>query len=101
MPATTSPFYFPWQAIDPRSQARLIADLRSARPPVIVFRHSEAVNDRWVAGEYGAQLLQVLGQDYAPLDPSSPVLSDVLVPRERLAAAQQRVAALLGYTPAG
>jgi hypothetical protein len=94
MPAARLPFYFPWQAIDPRSREQLLADLRTNRPPVIIFRHAEAVNDRWVAGDYGRSLLEALAPDYAPLDPAAPVLSDVLVPRERLAAAQQRVAAL-------
>jgi hypothetical protein len=95
MPAATSPFYFPWQAIDPRTHGRVVSDLLANRPPVIVFRHAEVVNDRWVAGEYGRGLLQALDTDYAALDPAAPVLSDVLVPRERLAEAQQRVATLL------
>jgi hypothetical protein len=94
MPAARLPFYFPWQAIDPRSREQLLADLLANRPPVIVFRHAEAVNDRWVAGDYGRSLLDALAPAYAPLDPAAPVLSDVLVPRERLAEAQQRVAAL-------
>jgi len=99
LPAATLPFYFPWQAVDPRSQSQLVAELRANRPPVIVFRHAEAVNDRWVAGEYGRPLLEALAADYAPLDPNRPVLSDILVPRDQLATAQQRIAALLSPDP--
>lgn len=101
MPAARLPFYFPWQAVDPRSRGELLADLRANRPPVIVFRQAEAVNDRWVAGEYGRPLLDALAADYAPLDPTAPVLQDVLVPRERLAAARQRLAELGLGAPVG
>jgi uncharacterized membrane protein (UPF0136 family) len=78
MPAATSEFYFPWQAIDPRSAERLLADLKAARPPLIVFHRGEAVNDRWVAGEYAAPLLDALAADYVPLDGAP----DVLVRRD-------------------
>jgi hypothetical protein len=92
MPATTSPFFFPWQAIDPRSESRLLDELRSARPPVILFHGAEAVNDRWMASEYAAPLLDALGQDYVAVDPTSPLLGDILVPRERAVQARQRLA---------
>ena len=96
LPATTSPFYFPWQAIDPRTENRLIAELLSRRPPVLVFRQDELVNGQWLPREYGQRVLEALQQAYVPLDASSPTLRDVLVPKERLAEARARIAAL-GY----
>jgi hypothetical protein len=82
-PASTFPFYFPWQAIDPRSEGKLLEDLRTNRPPVILFRRDELVNDRWSPREYGTRVLAFIDQDYEPLDPSSAVLSNVLVRRDR------------------
>ncbi|MBV9168766.1 MAG: hypothetical protein JOZ81_01615 [Chloroflexi bacterium] len=87
MPAATSEFFFPWQAIDPRSSEQVVSELRASRPPVIVFRRMEAVNDRWLAGEYAASLLDALSADYVTLDG----MSDVLVPRDRLAEMEQRL----------
>ena len=94
LPATTSPFYFPWQAVDPRTENRLIAELLTRRPPVIVFRHDELVNGQWLPSEYGQRVLEALEPEYAPLDASAPVLRDILVPREGLAEARARIAVL-------
>ncbi len=96
MPAATSPFYFPWQAIDRRTEDRLMAELEANRPPVIVFRQDELVNGQWLPREYGRRVLDALLAEYAPLDASAPTLRDVLVPQEKLAEARRRVAAL-GY----
>jgi hypothetical protein len=82
-PASTLPFYFPWQAIDPRSEGKLLDDLRTRRPPVVVFRRDELVNDRWSPREYGTRLLQFIDAEYEPVDPTSPVLSTVFVRRDR------------------
>jgi hypothetical protein len=83
LPASTLPFYFPWQAIDPRSEGKLLADLRTARPPVIVFRRDELVNDRWSPRVYGTRVLEFVDAEYEPVDPASPVLSTVFVRRDR------------------
>jgi hypothetical protein len=92
MPASSLSFYFPWQAIDPRMQARLFGDLATERPPVVIFRGWERVNDRWLTGEYAKGLYDfLLSQGYAPLDAASPGLGDVLVPSERLALSRQRL----------
>jgi hypothetical protein len=92
MPASSLSFYFPWQAIDPRMEARLFDDLASQRPPVVIFRGWERVNDRWLTSGYAQRLYEfLLSQDYAPLDAASPGLGDVLVPRDRLALSRQRL----------
>jgi hypothetical protein len=74
------PFYFPWQALDPRTEGRLLDDLRTVRPPLVIFRKDELVNDRWSPREYGTRVLALLEREYVPLDPSS----DILVRRDRV-----------------
>ena len=92
MPAATSPFYFPWQALDPRTENRLIEDLRQARPPVIVFRQDELVNGQWRPREYGRRVLDALAADgYVTLNEAR--WPDVLVPRENLDAARRTLQA--------
>ena len=92
MPASSLTFYFPWQAIDPRMQARLFADLSARHPPMVLFRRYEVLNGHWQLSEYGQRLYEFLiSLDYAPLDASSPVLGDVLVPRDRLSAGRERL----------
>jgi hypothetical protein len=95
MPATTLPFFFPWQAADPRSESQLVDEIRERRPALIVFRKWEAVNDRWPLGEYAQRVESVIRERYAPLDESAPVLRDLYVPTERLADARQRASELL------
>ena len=82
-PASTLPFYFPWQALDPRSEGKLLDDLRTVRPPLVIFRRDELVNDRWLPRDYGTRVLELLERDYVPLDPSSAILDDVFVRRDR------------------
>jgi hypothetical protein len=92
MPASRFPFYFPWQAIDPRSENALIGDLRDEQPPVVIFRGDELVNGQWRTSEYGVRVADFLAsQGYQPLDTSSPVLADVLVRQDRLAAARRQL----------
>ena len=92
MPASRYPFYFPWQAVDPRSENILLADLSAQRPPLIVFRRNELVNGQWRTGEYGANVYDFLiSLGYAPLDPASARLDDILVRQDRLAAARQQL----------
>jgi hypothetical protein len=92
MPASSLSFYFPWQALDPRMRGRLFDDLETQRPPVVIFRGWELVNDRWRTSEYASGLYDfLLRQGYAPLDAASPGLADVLVPSERLALSRQRL----------
>jgi hypothetical protein len=90
-PASVFSFYFPWQAIDPRSEGKLLADLRANRPPVVIVHADELVNDRWPVRDYGTRLLEQLAIEYAPLDPNSPALRDMLVRADRLQAARQRL----------
>jgi len=82
-PASTLPFYFPWQALDPRSEGKLLDDLRTVRPPLVIFRRDELVNDRWLPRDYGTRVLELLERDYVPLDPSSAILDDVFIRRDR------------------
>jgi hypothetical protein len=92
MPASRYPFYFPWQAIDPRSESAIISDLSTGRPPLVVFHRNELVNGQWRPGEYGAHLYDFLvGEGYAPLDSASSALGDVLVRPDRLVTARERV----------
>jgi hypothetical protein len=94
MPASRYPFFFPWQAIDPRSEGTLISDLRTERPPLVVFRRNEKVNGQWLTGEYGARVYDALiSEGYAPLDQSSPLLDDVLVRPDRLSGARAQLSA--------
>jgi hypothetical protein len=89
MPASRFPFYFPWQAIDPRSEAVLIDDLRAHQPPVVVFHGNELVNGQWRPADYGERLYDFLvGEGYAPLDAASSTLGDVLVRPDRLVSAR-------------
>jgi hypothetical protein len=92
MPASRFPFYFPWQAIDPRSEGSILADLRALRPPIVVFHQNELVNGQWRTGDYGSRLYEFLiGEGYAPLDSTSEPLADVLVRPDRLVTARERV----------
>jgi hypothetical protein len=92
MPASRFPFYFPWQAIDPRSEGSILADLRAQQPPVVVFHRNELVNGQWRTGDYGSRLYEFLiGEGYAPLDSTSEPLADVLVRPDRLVTARERV----------
>jgi hypothetical protein len=92
MPASRFSFYFPWQAIDPEFEHELVSDLRDAQPPIVIFRGDELVNGKWRAGQYGAQLADFLASEgYQPLDASSPVLANVLVRQDRVAAARQQL----------
>jgi hypothetical protein len=94
MPAAALSYYLPWHAIDPRIETRLFGDLRAAQPPVVIFRRNELVNGQWVIAEYGSRLHDLLsGQGYAPLDPSSPLLGDILVRQDRLASAREQLQA--------
>ncbi|MDQ3810177.1 MAG: hypothetical protein M3336_07795, partial [Chloroflexota bacterium] len=83
-PASSLPFYFPWQAADPRSEGKLLTDLRANRPPLVIFRADELVNDQWAPREYGPHLIAFLRDEYAPLDETLPVLRDVFVRRDRV-----------------
>jgi hypothetical protein len=92
MPASRFPFYFPWQAIDPRSEGMIVDDIRAQRPPVVVFHRNELVNGQWRTGDYGSRLYQfLLGEGYAPLDAASGQLADVLVRPDRLITARELV----------
>ncbi|HEX8966654.1 MAG TPA: hypothetical protein VF937_02155 [Chloroflexota bacterium] len=92
MPAGRYPFYFPWQAIDPRSEGTLMSDLRAEQPPVVIFRRDELVNGQWRVGEYGARLYEFLAeQGYQPVDASSAALEHVLVRQDRLAGAREQL----------
>jgi hypothetical protein len=94
MPASRLPFYFPWQAIEPRTRDVLMDDLRSGPPPVIIFRGDELVNGQWLPSEYARDLHDfLLGWQYAALDATSPLLGDVLVRQDRLAAAREQLQA--------
>ena len=87
MPASVFPYYFPWQAIDPRSEARLRDDLHAAPPPVIIFRGDELVNGQWMPKVYGKPLYDFLSTEgYVPL------LGDVLVRQDRLGTARDDLA---------
>jgi hypothetical protein len=101
MPATTLPFFFPWQAADPRSESQLIAEIRNRRPALIVFRKWEAVNDRWPLGESAQRVERVIRERYTPLDESAPVLQDLYVPTERLDDARARAAGLIAQPATG
>jgi hypothetical protein len=91
-PASRFTFFFPWQAIDPRIEGELFRDLTTTRPALVVFRSNELVNDRWLVSDYGKRLYEfLLGQGYAPLDASSPAVGDVLVPKDRLMSARERL----------
>jgi hypothetical protein len=94
MPASRLPFYFPWQAIEPRSRDVLMDDLRSARPPLVIFRGDELVNGQWLPREYAKDVHEfLLSLGYTPLDATSPLLGDVLVRQDRLAGARQQLQA--------
>ena len=82
-PASTLPFYFPWQALDPRSEGQLLRRPAREKPPVIVFRRDELVNDRWAPRDYGTRVLAFIDEQYEPLDPTSPVLNTVFLRRDR------------------
>jgi len=93
MPASVVPYYFPWQAADPRTDARIRQDLHAARAPVVIFRGDELVNGQWLPKDYASGLYDFLAQeDYVPIDPASALLRDVLVRRDRLLAARDRLA---------
>jgi hypothetical protein len=94
MPASMFSYYLPWHAVDPRIDARLLDDMRSTRPPIVIFHRNELVNDQWRPIEYGRRLYDTLLRDgYEPLDSSSELLGDVLVRQDRLTAARERLAA--------
>ncbi len=88
LPATRYGFYFPWQAADPSMQADMLAELDQARPPVVVFMHDERVNGQYRAGDWGRPMLDELQRDYVPVAPDQPVLEDVFVRPDRVAAAR-------------
>lgn len=89
LPATKYPFYFPWQAADPATEADLTAELQSSRPPVVVFLGDEPVNGQYLPREFGRGVLDFLKEAYAPLDPQDPVLRDLWVRADRVDAARQ------------
>jgi hypothetical protein len=94
MPASVFSYYLPWHAADPRIDARLREDLHTARPPVIIFRRDELVNGQWLPKDYARGLYDFLvDEEYVPLAASSPLLGDVLVRKDRLAAARDSLAA--------
>jgi hypothetical protein len=94
MPASRLPFYFPWQAVEPRTRDVLMEDLRSEPPPVIIFRGDELVNGQWLPREYARDVRDfLLSWQYAVLDPTSPVVRDVLVRQDRLAWARDQLQA--------
>jgi hypothetical protein len=94
MPASVFPYYFPWQAADPRSDARIRQDLHIVRPPAVIFRGNELVNGQWLPREYGKALYDfLLSEGYVPIDPTSATLGDVLVRDDRLQAARTSLAA--------
>jgi hypothetical protein len=91
LPATRYGFYFPWQAADPATEADIIDELRAARPPVVIFMRDELVNGQYLTRSWGAGLLDVLEREYVQLDPTEPVLADVFVRPDRLAAARAQL----------
>jgi hypothetical protein len=91
-PASSIPYYFPWQALDPRAEGRIIDDLRATRPPLVIFHGNEAVNDQWLPREYGTRLYDfLLAEGYAPVDAAEPFLADFLVRPDRLAEGRARL----------
>jgi hypothetical protein len=92
MPASVFTYYLPWHAVDPRIVGQLFDELRLNRPPLIVFRRDELVNGRWLPRQYASDLYDfLLQQGYAPLDAPVDVFGEMLVRRDRLAAARQFV----------
>ena len=92
LPASRFPFYFPWQAIEPRTRDQMLDDLRAEQPPVVIFRGDELVNGQWLPREYAEDLYDfLLARQYTPLDPTLPVLRDVLVRQDRLARAREQL----------
>lgn len=90
MPASRFSYYLPWHTADPRIDRDLRADLARTRPPVVIFRRDELVNGQWLPREYARDLYDFLtSQGYAPVDPSSAFLGDILVRSDRLASARQ------------
>jgi hypothetical protein len=89
MPASRFSYYLPWHTADPRIDRDLRADLVRTRPPVVIFRRDELVNGQWLPREYAGDLYDFLiAQGYAPIDPSSAFLGDILVRSDRLTAAR-------------
>lgn len=92
MPASAFTYYLPWHAVDPRIVAQLTSELRSNRPPLIVFRQDELVNGQWLPRDYASSLYDfLLQQGYVPLDVQPELFGDVLVRQDRLAAAREKL----------
>jgi hypothetical protein len=88
LPATRYGFFFPWQAADPSMQADILAELDQARPPVVVFMQDERVNGQYRTGDWGRAMLDELERDYVAVAPADPVLANVFVRPDRVAAAR-------------
>jgi hypothetical protein len=88
LPATRYGFYFPWQAADPSMQADILAELDQARPPVLVFMQDERVNGQYRTGDWGRAMLDELERDYVAVAPADPLLGNVFVRPDRIAAAR-------------
>lgn len=84
LPATKYPFYFPWQAADPATEADLLGELSASRPPLVVFQRYELVNGQYLTIEWGKRVFEYLQQEYVQVDPSHPVLGDVFMRPDRV-----------------
>jgi hypothetical protein len=91
LPATSYEFFFPWEAIDPRTADDFLGQLRANPPPLVIFQGQELVNGQFRAAEWEPELVAFLAQGYESLDPAHPLLSNVYVRRDRLADARDRL----------
>jgi hypothetical protein len=88
LPATRYGFYFPWQAADSTMQADILTELDQARPPVVVFMQNERINGQYRTGDWGRPMLDELEREYVAVAPADPLLGNVFVRPDRIAAAR-------------
>jgi hypothetical protein len=94
LPASPYWYFHPWMSDSPEVTAGVLRDLAATSPPLIIFRADKAIP--WdfplpTPREFGARVYAFIQAGYVALDAQDPVLRDVFVRPDRVAAVRAQL----------